>query len=384
MSQTQQLGLPGARSTTCRSEIPAWLRTPLQRDGRPRYRLTANNWTDRLALNTSRPLFADTRLRRAVGYALDRRALARALEGGVFQLPTSHLLPPNLVGPATGHSFPLGADLRIARKLMGGRHADAVLATYAPATGSVYDAASRRGAAQATCCDRHHVACGAAASGLQPSQMGARCSPTRTSRAQGAIRAMRATRSGTFATCRICRPLSGRDSTGSRLFPSARRADGGGRTCGPARTGRHLLRLRGRGDARARLEAARLRDRSAGVPRRRPRRSLRTRLENGRAADEAGQFLRAQARARVITRVIRRGVPTPRARSEAWGRWRIRERSRFSPRTSLARLACLREDEVDHASQPPGRDRDPGSPPGCERIPRDMALRGRRCLVLVR
>ena len=72
-----------------------------------RYRLTANNWTDRLALNSSRPLFADPRVRRAVGYALDRPALAHALEGGVFQLPTSHLLPPNLVGPATGQQLPL-------------------------------------------------------------------------------------------------------------------------------------------------------------------------------------------------------------------------------------------------------------------------------------
>jgi ABC-type transport system substrate-binding protein len=103
--------------------------------------LTANNWTDRLALNSSRPLFADPQVRRAVGYALDRPALARALEGGVFQLPTSHLLPPNLVGPATGNSYPLRTDLRVARKLMGGRHVDAVLATYAPATGGISDAA---------------------------------------------------------------------------------------------------------------------------------------------------------------------------------------------------------------------------------------------------
>jgi DNA-binding SARP family transcriptional activator/ABC-type transport system substrate-binding protein len=106
-----------------------------------RYRLTANNWTDRLALNSSRPLFADPQVRRAVGYALDRPALARALEGGVFQLPTSHLLPPNLVGPATGNSYPLRADLRVARKLMGGRHVNAVLATYAPAKGGISDAA---------------------------------------------------------------------------------------------------------------------------------------------------------------------------------------------------------------------------------------------------
>ena len=45
------------------------------------------------------------------------------------------------MAPPRGNSYPLRADLRVARKLMGGRHVDAVLATYAPATGSVYDAA---------------------------------------------------------------------------------------------------------------------------------------------------------------------------------------------------------------------------------------------------
>ena len=65
-----------------------------------RYRLTANNWTARLALNTSRAPFSDASTRRAVALALDRRQLARALGDGDFQLPTSALLPPNLRGPA--------------------------------------------------------------------------------------------------------------------------------------------------------------------------------------------------------------------------------------------------------------------------------------------
>jgi len=107
----------------------------------PRYRLTANNSTDRLALNTSRPLFADARVRRAVEYALERPVLAHALGAGIYQRPTSQLLPPNLSDGA-GASFPLRANLRSARKLMRGRHAHAVLATYAPAEGSVYDPAS--------------------------------------------------------------------------------------------------------------------------------------------------------------------------------------------------------------------------------------------------
>ncbi len=113
--------------------------TDAARAAGPRYRLTANNWTERLALNTSRPLFADPRLRRAVAYALDRRALAHALDGGELQLPTSQLLPPNLPGAAAAPRYPLSADLRTARNLMGGRYAHLVFASYADQAGTVYD-----------------------------------------------------------------------------------------------------------------------------------------------------------------------------------------------------------------------------------------------------
>jgi ABC-type transport system substrate-binding protein len=105
-----------------------------------RFRLTANNSTDRLALNTSRPLFADPSMRRAVAYALDRSALARAMEDGDFRLPTQSLLPPNL--SKNSDSMPVyssRADLRNARTFVRGRHAELVLATGAPATGGVFD-----------------------------------------------------------------------------------------------------------------------------------------------------------------------------------------------------------------------------------------------------
>jgi DNA-binding SARP family transcriptional activator/ABC-type transport system substrate-binding protein/streptogramin lyase len=114
--------------------------TPAAQTAGRRYRLTANNSTDRLALNTSRPLFADPRVRRAVEYALKRSVLAHALNGEIYQRPTNRLLPPNLSDDA-GASFPLRANLPSARKLMSGRHLHAVLATYAPAEGSVYDPA---------------------------------------------------------------------------------------------------------------------------------------------------------------------------------------------------------------------------------------------------
>src|SRR5262249_19190380 len=113
--------------------------TDVARSAGARYQLTANNWTERLALNTSRPLFADLRLRRAVAGALDRTALARALNGGEFQLPTSGLLPPNLTGAGTARP-PAPAGLAAARRLTSGRHLRAVFAAVAPEQGGIYDA----------------------------------------------------------------------------------------------------------------------------------------------------------------------------------------------------------------------------------------------------
>lgn len=113
--------------------------TAAARSAGARYRLTANNWTERLALNTRRPVFADVRVRRAVALALDRAALARRLEQGAFELPTSRLLPPNLLRSPGDPRNGTNADLRSARRLMGGRRLHVVLAAYAPATGGVYE-----------------------------------------------------------------------------------------------------------------------------------------------------------------------------------------------------------------------------------------------------
>ena len=103
-----------------------------------RYRLTANNWTERLALNVSKPPFSDASTRRAVALALDRRQLARALVDGDFQLPTSTLLPPNLRG-TTRPTYPLRPDLRLARRLVAGRHLHAVFAAEADDAGNLFD-----------------------------------------------------------------------------------------------------------------------------------------------------------------------------------------------------------------------------------------------------
>ena len=102
-----------------------------------RYRVTANNWTEGLALNPHRSLFADGRARRAVAFALDRHALVAGLTGGDV-LPTSAVLPPS-AADARGPGYPLGGDLNVARRLMAGHHVRALFATYADATGAVFD-----------------------------------------------------------------------------------------------------------------------------------------------------------------------------------------------------------------------------------------------------
>jgi peptide/nickel transport system substrate-binding protein len=81
------------------------------------------------ALNTDRPLFASTKMRRAVNFAVDRRALQIASPGGVG-LATDQYLPPGITGFKDAHIYPLdGPDLARARGLAGGQSRTAVLYT---------------------------------------------------------------------------------------------------------------------------------------------------------------------------------------------------------------------------------------------------------------
>ena len=87
-------------------------------------------------MNTSRPLFSDVRLRRAVNYAIDRPALAaqgrRAAEVNPFNAgaPTDDYIPPAAAGAADFHLYPLnGPDLRRAKRLAGHVHATAIMYT---------------------------------------------------------------------------------------------------------------------------------------------------------------------------------------------------------------------------------------------------------------
>jgi peptide/nickel transport system substrate-binding protein len=87
-----------------------------RRDGAPRYHVAPAPGVDMLAFNTRRPLFRNPALRRAVNYALDRRALA-----AVFgETPTDRYVPPGIPGVQARPVYPLARpDLASARRLVG-------------------------------------------------------------------------------------------------------------------------------------------------------------------------------------------------------------------------------------------------------------------------
>jgi ABC-type transport system substrate-binding protein/predicted Ser/Thr protein kinase len=78
---------------------------------------------DYFVFNTRRPLFRDVRLRRAVDYALDRRALAAAFADSA----ADQIVPPAVHGYPAGRIFPLSPDVTTARRLAGNRDRNAIL-----------------------------------------------------------------------------------------------------------------------------------------------------------------------------------------------------------------------------------------------------------------
>ena len=82
------------------------------------------------AFNTRHGPFADVRLRQAVNYAMDRRALALQTGGGEVGRPTDQHIPPGLPGFEDAAIYPLGGpDLTAARHLAGNTRRHAVLYT---------------------------------------------------------------------------------------------------------------------------------------------------------------------------------------------------------------------------------------------------------------
>jgi len=110
--------------------------TDVAQSAGPRYRLTRNNWTEGLALNPARPVFADLRTRRAVAYGVDRRSLAEAIGNG---FPTSHILAPSSPGNSNGAAYPSRGNPDVARRLVGGHSRQAVFAVIADDAGVIYD-----------------------------------------------------------------------------------------------------------------------------------------------------------------------------------------------------------------------------------------------------
>jgi hypothetical protein len=97
---------------------------PPHRDGAPRFVVLPVLAIHYVALNARGPLFSDPRLRRAVNFALDRRAIA----GTYDWPPADHYLPPGMPGHREAHLYPLGRpDLDRARALARGHRGRAVL-----------------------------------------------------------------------------------------------------------------------------------------------------------------------------------------------------------------------------------------------------------------
>jgi YVTN family beta-propeller protein len=104
------------------------------RAGRQQYFETPTLQGDFLMLNTSRPTFADVRVRRAANFAIDRPAMSRVDTGPsaglIEQRPTDQYLPPTMPGFVDERVYPLdGPDLATARRLAGTRRRHAVMYT---------------------------------------------------------------------------------------------------------------------------------------------------------------------------------------------------------------------------------------------------------------
>jgi peptide/nickel transport system substrate-binding protein len=98
--------------------------------GHQQYFPTTQPGLEYLALNTHRRLFSDVRMRQAVNYAINRRALAKVgLGSSANAAPTDQYLPPGLPGSSNTHIYPLTSDLVKAKALAHGNGRPAVLYT---------------------------------------------------------------------------------------------------------------------------------------------------------------------------------------------------------------------------------------------------------------
>jgi peptide/nickel transport system substrate-binding protein len=77
--------------------------------------------TDYVALNTSRPLFGNLKMRQAVNYAIDRPAMLRQ-RGAYAGQRNDQILPPGMPGYRDTHTYPIqGANPTKAKQISGGK-----------------------------------------------------------------------------------------------------------------------------------------------------------------------------------------------------------------------------------------------------------------------
>ena len=111
--------------------------SPASRAGDQQYFVNPRLEVDDIDLNASRPLFASERMRRAVNYAVDRRALAA--NGGTYYAHATvaqMYLPPGVPGFRNEHIYPPTPDVAKARRLAGpGRHTAVAFCFLQPGTG---------------------------------------------------------------------------------------------------------------------------------------------------------------------------------------------------------------------------------------------------------
>jgi ABC-type oligopeptide transport system substrate-binding subunit len=99
------------------------------KDGKQRYFVNPSLSFRYLALNTSRPLFSNLKLRQAVQYAINRPALL-AQRGASAGQPTDQYLPPGVPGYVDENIYPInGPDLKKAKELAGDIHEKAIMYT---------------------------------------------------------------------------------------------------------------------------------------------------------------------------------------------------------------------------------------------------------------
>ena len=102
--------------------------SPAARAGDQRYFVHQMLSIETLFMNTSRPLFANVNLRKAVNYALNRQAIARFNEAyGFLVQPADQFLQRGSPGFRDTHIYPLRPDLAKAKRLARGLGGRAVL-----------------------------------------------------------------------------------------------------------------------------------------------------------------------------------------------------------------------------------------------------------------